>query len=687
MKRTQDTVSNSNHDLPMIALSTVIVVSAVRGVYYSEEYYTVHILSALCLLICLFMSKQRKIVLASSILDYILLAFTFLYIINVTWAVQKQWALEEALKYINYFLIYWLAAKAINDRQRHNIMKIFMAIGVVFSLMATFDYLGLIPIEGAVQGGRFTATLKYTNALGSYLLASIVLAHFGINERKYGWLFSLSVYVMIIAFIGTFSRANYLLALPVFIGMYIAYPVDKKRAIINSILLLLSGISVSMIIFGNYALYLKIFMFILGLITAGISGKRRAVLTGIVILLTAITLVCPYMFAPDKETVPENRAVTRVQEIDFEESSLQLRLIFYKDALELIKESPLLGEGGGAWRALYPSKTSFLYYTKFPHSYPLRIGIEAGLIGLGLFLAMLIYVCITTIRYGKKENRVLGFALAAIFLHSFVDFDLSIGFLSITAWILLSVFGNSIKGMRLKDFSINKWVLIVFTGAFFAASSGLLLSSQFADLEDEVSYNDAAGRLSKAVTAAPFNSQNYGTLANVNYKAFQLSGETKYLQLSLSEIDKAIKYDQANYNWYLDKALYLAEKGEKDLAQEVIKENYALLPKYQNETYARTAYILRIIAQGYLENKELGAGKLALEEILQLWLKAREEIAAVPQEYFPWWREEEIVTEYDPFLLEVINAYDYLGEKEKAKALMEYLSEETKTQHQWLQEI
>lgn len=685
----------------LLAFFLVVVVSAITGVYYPEEVFTIQALSALCMLVCLLFSKEKNITLSNSLLEYLILAFILLYVISIAWAVNTQWAFEKALNYINYFLLYLLAARVMHERHTHSIMKAFVIIGSLLALAGIGNYLGLLPLEGGVQAGRITVTLKYTNALGSYLLACIVLAHYGISEWKLRSLYKLGFYLMVVAFIGTFSRANYLIAVPVIIGLYIAFPGEKRKLIVESMLLLICGITASLVIFSTVGIYLKLLVLCLGFLASGLGGKKKAALIGILILLTIALLMIPNNNNPAEaaansqpvetkgtaDSVTDSRVVTRIQEIDTEESNLQARLVFYQDAVELIKESPVLGKGGGAWRTLYLLHRSFLYYSANPHSYPLEVGTEIGLTGMILLLLMLIGIFVNTIWCAKKENRVLGFALAAIFLHSFVDFDLTIGFLAITAWVLLGLFQNKPLEKKNKGLNINKWVLVVFCGVFLMVSSLLLVSTYSADLGEEAAYDTANSRLSRAISLYPINSVNYGTLANVNYKAFQLSGSQKYLDLAISQIDHAVRLSPLNYNWYLDKAFYHTERGEWDKAVAVIKDNIDLVPKFHNDSYAKAAYYLRMAAMGYLESNEQAKGREALEVTVALWQKAQEEMAFVPQKYYSLWREEETVTEYDPFLLEVINAYDFLGEKEKAGALISRLSEKTLEENEWLKDV
>jgi O-antigen ligase len=677
-------------NISFIIFSALIVFSAFIGIYYPEEFFIVHIISALFLLFCLFINGEKEFLLFS-LMDYLLLALTLLYIISTIWAADIQLAFEESLKYINYYLVYLFAAKIIPGRQTHTIIKVFILVGGILAFIGILNYLEILSLEGVIQGGRITVTLKYPNALGSFLLACIVLAHYGIGEWKPNWIYKLCIYIMIVAFIGTFSRANYLVAVPIIIGLYLILLKGQKQVIRASLLLLLGGISASLVIYSGAAVYLKLAVFVIGLTATVISGKKKTVLFCALILTAVVFFLIPQGTGRDNpvdtSAASGSRVVDRIQEINLEDSSLQVRLVIYQDALKLIKETPLWGKGGGAWRTLYPSVRSFLYYSSDPHSYPLKIAAETGLIGLALFFAVLLCIFKNIIQVVQERNRVVALALCAILLHSFVDFDVTIGFLALTVWILLGITQNSPAVKSYKAVSIRKWLLIAFCGAFLTVSSALLAANNLADITEEVTYEEASSRLLQAVSLYPLNSVNYGTLANADHKAFQLTGDQKYLDLAIKHMEKAIKLSPLNYNWYLDKAYYLTGKEEWDQVAAVIINNQGLLSKFHNDSYTKAAYYLRMCAIGYLDNNEIEKGQQVLADTIGLWERAQAEIAAVPSEYYTLWREEEIITEYDPFLLEVINAYDYLGEKEKARKLIPRLAPKIIAENKWLGDI
>ncbi|NLO76218.1 MAG: hypothetical protein GX092_05015, partial [Clostridia bacterium] len=75
------------------------------------------------------------------------------------------------------------------------------------------------------------------------------------------------------------------------------------------------------------------------------------------------------------------------------------------------------------------------------------------------------------------------------------------------------------------------------------------------------------------------------------------------------------------------------------------------------------------------------------EEIITLWERAQAEVASVEPRFLNSWAEKENILQYDPFLIEVIYAYDNLDEQTKAKELAQELSEETIAENEWLNNI
>jgi len=69
-----------------------------------------------------------------------------------------------------------------------------------------------------------------------------------------------------------------------------------------------------------------------------------------------------------------------------------MRLEYYRNALELIGEHPVIGVGTGAFRSAYEAKVRGTQMTvaDHPHNAFLHVGAELGLIGLAVLIVLLL---------------------------------------------------------------------------------------------------------------------------------------------------------------------------------------------------------------------------------------------------------------------------------------------------------
>jgi len=79
----------------------------------------------------------------------------------------------------------------------------------------------------------------------------------------------------------------------------------------------------------------------------------------------------------------------RIANINFRQHSVLERLTFYRDALKLSADYPLIGAGGGGWSALFEKYQNNPYISRQAHSYFFQTLVEAGWIGLILLVALI----------------------------------------------------------------------------------------------------------------------------------------------------------------------------------------------------------------------------------------------------------------------------------------------------------
>lgn len=133
--------------------------------------------------------------------------------------------------------------------------------------------------------------------------------------------------------------------------------------------------------------------------------------------------------------------VSRINSINLNEKvSVGSRLTTYKDAFAILKETSLIGNGGGAWESLYPMFQSELYYTMIVHNYIAQLVVDLGLLGILsiiVLVGLLIFNWIKAFRNNDSLNQILLVSASVLLIHSFLDFNFA--YLSIQILFVLTI--------------------------------------------------------------------------------------------------------------------------------------------------------------------------------------------------------------------------------------------------------
>ena len=139
-----------------------------------------------------------------------------------------------------------------------------------------------------------------------------------------------------------------------------------------------------------------------------------------------------YLLAPDT-------IIFRLRDTFSKDSNNILRYTYYKDALKLVKTSPLVGIGGEGFKSRYQEVQDEDYISSEAHSVPLQILVESGIVGLVTYLVICIstFCVIYKLFKMKKNNKeaVTYFVVLLVFLTTSL-FDLVFSF-----GIMINIFG------------------------------------------------------------------------------------------------------------------------------------------------------------------------------------------------------------------------------------------------------
>ncbi len=237
-----------------------------------------------------------------------------------------------------------------------------------------------------------------------FLLALFLISFSQLETKKYAWI-ALLVSMIVTLIVSYF----YFLGIPIS-GKATSNAPAFKNYITQSIMITFAAYVLILFAFLNQkyrypALFLAIFalfdtlflsfgrtgyilFFILMLLLLWQLFKLRGLIWGSI--LAIIVAIALYHFSPTLQ----HRLITGFNDIEKyeqgrpENTSLGMRLEYYKYSWELFKESPFFGKGTGSFEKEYiniaPRPTSN------PHNEYLMIGIQWGLIGVILFVGMLV---------------------------------------------------------------------------------------------------------------------------------------------------------------------------------------------------------------------------------------------------------------------------------------------------------
>jgi tetratricopeptide (TPR) repeat protein len=141
----------------------------------------------------------------------------------------------------------------------------------------------------------------------------------------------------------------------------------------------------------------------------------------------------------------------RIANINFRQHSVLERLTFYRDALKLSTDYPLLGAGGGGWDALYEQYQNNPYTSRQAHSFFFQTLVEVGWIGLLLLVALIGGIFFIYLRNYWRERHeqpghyvffILSFCILA---HSIIDFDMSYVYIGALVFFSLGVLAGAYR--------------------------------------------------------------------------------------------------------------------------------------------------------------------------------------------------------------------------------------------------
>ncbi|MZQ83737.1 O-antigen ligase domain-containing protein [Paenibacillus sp. 5J-6] len=329
------------------------------------------------------------------------------------------------------------------------------------------------------NGLRLTSVFQYANTYAAFLITlSLGALFFLVKSRKWQTILphAFLLVPILVSFWLTLSRGAIVVIPVVFLIMLFFFSISRQilallqfgLAFLTSILILQkvtdigiglqkqpsaseswhgwSILLIASVVFTVLAIVIQLFVAPwLERVTARFDTKKYAtfILPIAAILIGVLGAILILNDTGFKNILPDN-VKTRVENINFQQHSVLERGTFYKDAVKLWTDYPIIGAGGGAWASLYEKYQNNPYTSRQAHNFALQYLVETGALGFLAFVGFVIAVMVFYIRSyirSSQEKRDLHFLFfivtISLLVHSMIDFDLSYVYLGAILFLAL----------------------------------------------------------------------------------------------------------------------------------------------------------------------------------------------------------------------------------------------------------
>jgi O-antigen ligase len=624
------------------------------GSFFEEKFWPLA-MPVVLLLFCVFKKQGREI--KFGIPDILLMFLCASYFLSFLGAVSPHQAYVGFLKYVFYFVICFLVGHlwSKEEQERKKVLLTMISaitLGTIFTFLAQAD---ILIRTNFITKRRFCSTFQYPNTYAIMLVATILLTiYFYVVSTKKGerGLLLTGWFLNTVAFYATLSRGSLLVYFPALLVLLFSLEKEYRRLALGNLFLInVFGLISANFIIKNpnvktlFILLVGIFLVLFLNLLVAKKRVRLSSVVGVISVLLLVGGVAVAQYFPEKVISPK---ITRLAEINLETPTVNFRFYLYKDALKIFQKHWLLGTGADGWSVLYRHIQGHLYNSAYVHSSVMQTMVESGLLGTLLFLGLFGFIFGQQIWRWKRQKsttleKIIFLALGVVFLHSFIDLDLSFTAVSMYLFVLVGLLGSEYRFKPVHNQSL-RFVSLILAGVLFISvtSMGLayfysyqalasLRTNRLVKLTIAPQYERNLGKAQKLVPLNPLYSSHLGLIKIA--KGFQQKSITE-IEEGLEHLERAIELAPYQYETYITKGLVLGQLQRKEAAIPYFEKVITLMPM-QNSGYQ---YAMENYVQLAIESGQ----KKYLDLARQLYARTVEQMQKVEPERLAYWEGEKL---------------------------------------------
>ena len=289
--------------------------------------------------------------------------------------------------------------------------------------------------------------------------------------------------------------------------------------------------------------------------------RKHYVISLLIVFLSSISLSS----SDGSKVIDKNYNILNLES----DESLNQRLNFYSIAIELFDQKPIFGHGIGSWKyeslAYKKSEDNTVIIPYYTHNDFLQILVETGIIGLGIYFVILLYLFNNVLKLFKRDKNMSIFIILFVlfFLNSMINFPLHRSQEFIPFILCCSLI---ISSFEVKDSSSGSKPFILYILVLLSIPSSVLAYKEHKSLiiQDLL-------LLDYSNNTFTLNTKN---IDQIDYKYPNLAANTVPISSYLSRY----YFQEKNYNKSLELLKYAEKANKYDLiTKELLLRNYLFL--------------------------------------------------------------------------------------------------------------
>lgn len=604
--------------------------------------------------------------------DWAVLALPVVYVLSTFVAVRPHTAVQLDLVYGMFFVIYWLSSQMVRgERFLRGLLSALLLSATGVAFVGLWAAINPKIYPGAYLGtgvhGRIYSTLQYPNSFAAFMVGASLFAltlWLTADREGKGWRrelsrlwFPMAGALCFAGFILAYSRGVDLVFPVVYLIFLVFAPKGERLRFASYAFAMLAAAAVGAEVFRHLQLgprpaqawgavvLLPVLAAGLGFVAQrymSLAPGRRTALGGGILAVLVLGGAAVLIHHPPQALVHRTASIAHMMK----DHNVLERFAYWRTALSIVAQHPILGTGGGGWSVLYFKYQHYPFSSTQVHNDYLQTWVEAGTIGLLALLAVWVLFLRQALRWRAKAEGIqklypVGVATAAlaIGLHAALDFDISLAALGIYLW---SLFGAA-RGMtaEAKPAMVHKlgtrfaWAalagaLLLIIGILFKVSADWSQAGTLALQGKNAS--QAVVDFQRAARYDPLKAGNYLGIAEADValgsgSPFAVGKPQTYIQKALALEPVTPKYNAQAADLYY-------QMGNQAQAVAYFRKALREQP-YVKSNYLDLAEAGELYAQSLVQSKKRAEARPILQEIAGLPAKMESRAKQAPFFAFP----------------------------------------------------